>query len=80
MERSDPKHFFGVSVKSWRSRLGISQEELAGRAGLHRTYVSDIERGTRNVSLESIDKIARALEVSVATLFSHSDTLALAKQ
>jgi CheY-like chemotaxis protein/DNA-binding transcriptional regulator YdaS (Cro superfamily) len=71
--RSDLKHLFGVSVKIWRSRLGISQEELAGRAGLHRTYVSDIERGARNVSLESISKLARALEVSVATLFSDSD-------
>jgi CheY-like chemotaxis protein/DNA-binding XRE family transcriptional regulator len=68
--RSDLKHFFGVAVKIWRSRLGISQEELAGRAGLHRTYVSDIERGARNVSLESIAKLARALEVSVAALFS----------
>lgn len=57
-------------VRAWRSRLGISQEELAGRAGLHRTYVSDVERGTRNVSLASIDKLAAALEVSVATLFS----------
>src|SRR4051794_21176104 len=71
--RSDLKHLFGVSVKIWRSRLGISQEELAGRAGLHRTYVSDIERGARNPSLESIDKLARALKISVATLFSHSD-------
>jgi len=70
--RSDLKTFFGVSVKNWRSRLGISQEELAGRAGLHRTYVSDIERGARNPSLESIDKLARALKISVATLFSPS--------
>jgi len=57
-------------VRAWRGRLGISQEELAGRAGLHRTYVSDVERGTRNVSLASIDKLAAALEVSVATLFA----------
>jgi two-component system response regulator len=61
---------FGTVVRAWRSRLGISQEELAGRAGLHRTYVSDVERGTRNVSLASIDKLAAALEVSVATLFA----------
>lgn len=60
---------FGAVLRSWRSRLGISQEELAGRAGLHRTYVSDVERGTRNVSLASIDKLATALEVSVAKLF-----------
>src|SRR5215208_1047386 len=70
---ADLKHLFGISVKIWRSRLGISQEELAGRAGLHRTYVSDIERGARNPSLESIDKLARALKISVATLFSQSD-------
>lgn len=60
-------------MKIWRNRLGISQEELAGRAGLHRTYVSDIERGARNVSLESISKLSRALEVSVATLFAQSE-------
>jgi CheY-like chemotaxis protein len=51
--------------------LAISQEELAGRAGLHRTYVCDIERGARNVSLESIEKLARALEISTATLFAY---------
>jgi CheY-like chemotaxis protein len=49
--------------------LGISQEELGGRAGLHRTYICDIERGARNVSLESIEKLARALEISISKLF-----------
>jgi CheY-like chemotaxis protein/predicted XRE-type DNA-binding protein len=67
---NDVQAQFGTVVRAWRSRLGISQEELAGRAGLHRTYVSDVERGTRNVSLASIDKLAAALEVSVATLFA----------
>src|SRR5215468_9020106 len=71
---SDIKTRFGTAVRSRRKRLGISQEELAGRAGLHRTYVADIERGARNVSLENIDKLAAALEVSVATLFSETDT------
>ena len=70
MHKLDLKGQFGTAIKSWRGRLGISQEELAGRAGLHRTYVSDVERGARNLSLESIDKLAKALEVSVATLFS----------
>lgn len=65
------KRPFGVSVRAWRSRLGISQEELAGRAGLHRTYVCDIERGARNVSLENIEKLARALDISLSTLFTH---------
>jgi CheY-like chemotaxis protein len=64
---------FGAAVKAWRSRLRISQEELAGRAGLHRTYVCDIERGARNVSLESIEKLARALEISTAMLFSYDE-------
>lgn len=49
--------------------MGISQEELAGRAGLHRTYVADIERGARNPSLESINKLANALELSLSALF-----------
>jgi CheY-like chemotaxis protein/DNA-binding XRE family transcriptional regulator len=47
----------------------MSQEELAERADLHRTYVSDVERGARNVSLQSIQKLARALEISVSALF-----------
>lgn len=72
--KSDLKLRFGTSIKLWRGRLGISQEELAGRAGLHRTYVSDIERGARNVSLESVEKLARALKVSAATLFAPSDS------
>ena len=60
---------FGTSVKVWRKQLGISQEELAERADLHRTYISDVERGARNLSLESIERLARALEISVSALF-----------
>jgi transcriptional regulator with XRE-family HTH domain len=67
----DVKKPFGDSVKAWRSQLGISQEELAERTGLHRTYICDIERGTCNPSLESIKKLARALEISTATLLSY---------
>ncbi|HEY3863613.1 MAG TPA: response regulator [Verrucomicrobiae bacterium] len=67
----DVKKPFGASVRSWRGRLGISQQELAGRSGLHRTYICDVERGARNVSLESIEKLARALEVTTAALFSY---------
>jgi CheY-like chemotaxis protein/DNA-binding XRE family transcriptional regulator len=64
----DLKLIFGSAVKARRWELGISQEELADRAGLHRTYISDVERGARNLSLESIDKLARALELSVSAL------------
>ena len=63
---------FGKMVRTRRNRMGISQEELAARAGLHRTYIADIERGARNPSLESISKLASALEVSMSALFSPS--------
>jgi transcriptional regulator with XRE-family HTH domain len=62
---------FGAAVKNWPCQLGISQDELAARAGLHRTYISDIERGARNPSLETIEKLASALEISTPTLFSY---------
>jgi CheY-like chemotaxis protein/DNA-binding XRE family transcriptional regulator len=68
----DVKKPFGTSVRTWRSRLGISQEELAGRAGLHRTYICDVERGARNVTLRSIEKLAQALEISVSTLLAYT--------
>lgn len=68
----DLKLVFGSAIKSKRSELGLSQEELAERAGLHRTYISDVERGARNPSLESIEKLAGALELSVAGLFART--------
>jgi CheY-like chemotaxis protein/DNA-binding XRE family transcriptional regulator len=68
----DVKKPFGTSVRAWRSRLGISQEELGGRAGLHRTYICDVERGARNVTLQSIEKLAMALEISVSTLLAYA--------
>jgi len=63
-----------MSVKNWRTRLGIPQVELARRAGLQRSYISDVERGSRNVSLKSIEKLADALGISVLTLFSDVNT------
>jgi transcriptional regulator with XRE-family HTH domain len=59
----------GEAIKRHRAILGISQEELARRSGLQRTYISDLERGTRNPSVGSIQKIAHALQVPVAKLF-----------
>ena len=69
MGKTDVKKQFGAAVRFHRDHLGISQEELAGRAGLHRTYISDVERGARNVSLESINRLAMALEVPLSVLF-----------
>lgn len=59
---------FGRSVRSMRNRLGISQDELAWRASVHRTYVTNIERGICNPSLGSIQKLASALGTSMSTL------------
>lgn len=72
MTSGDLKRLFGTAIRSKRSELGISQEELADRAGLHRTYVSDVERGARNPSLESIEKLALALELSISGLFERA--------
>src|SRR3954469_3489398 len=58
----------GASVRSQRFRLGLSQEQLAERANLHRTYIAGIERGGRNITLKSIDKLPNALEVSISDL------------
>jgi len=55
---------FGAKIKSMRLQKVMSQEELSSKTGLHRTYISDIERGVRNVSLKNIEKIAKALSVS----------------
>ena len=69
MPSNDFKKLFGASVRGWRNQLGLSQEQLAERANLHRTYISDVERGFRNVSLENIQRLAQALDVSVSALF-----------
>lgn len=66
---TDLKILLGNAIKRKRAALGISQEELAARAGLHRTYVSDVERGARNPSLETMEKLAGALGLSLPTLF-----------
>lgn len=70
MESSEARSQFATSLRRWRNRRGFSQEELAERADLHRTYISDVERGARNLSLESINKLANALEISLPILFS----------
>ena len=60
---------YGKAIRSIRQNKRISQEELADLCGLHRTYISDIELGKRNVSLENIDKIAQALQVKKSEIF-----------
>lgn len=64
----DIKFLFGQNLKKIRLEKKISQEELAFRSGLHRTYVSSVERGERNISIENIQKLANALDVSIKSL------------
>jgi transcriptional regulator with XRE-family HTH domain len=61
LTQPDPKHVLARNVRRLRTSTGLSQEELAARAGLHRTYISSIERGQRNVSVENIFALAQAL-------------------
>lgn len=60
---------FGHKVRSERTRLGLSQEKLAARAGVHRTYIGMIERAEKNITLENIEKIAKALKIGIADFF-----------
>jgi len=61
---------FGERVRKLRKLKDISQEELAHRADLHRTYIGMIERAEKNITLLNIEKIANALEVSIKDLFN----------
>ena len=60
---------FGELVRRLRQEQGYSQEEFSFRAGLHQTYVSSVERGERNVTIQTADRIARALDITLADLF-----------
>ena len=64
---------FGKNVKKYRQQLGISQEELADRSNLHRTYISAIECFRRSIALENIQRIADALEIETYKLFLEDD-------
>ncbi|MDP2637547.1 MAG: helix-turn-helix transcriptional regulator [Candidatus Levybacteria bacterium] len=61
---------FGERVRQLRKEMNISQEELDFRTGLDRTYISGIERGIRNPSLDNIGKLAKALQVDLPKLLS----------
>jgi transcriptional regulator with XRE-family HTH domain len=60
---------FGKALRQKRNKLGVSQEAFADLCGLDRTYIGGIERGERNVALVNIEKIAKALKVSLSELF-----------
>ena len=59
----------GKRIKDLRGKLGISQEELGFRSGVHRTYIASLEVGKRNISIATLEKIVNALEVSFSEFF-----------
>ena len=65
---------FAKNLKRYRKMIGLSQEAFADKAGLHRTYISAIERGKRSIALDNVQKIANALEIETYLLFVENDT------
>ncbi len=60
---------FGSKVRFYRELLGLSQEKLAEKANVHRTYIGTVERGETNITLVNVYKLAKALEVDMTQLF-----------
>lgn len=65
----DIKQKFGKKVRQLREDLGLSQDELAFKSGIHRTWIGIVERWQRNLTLDNIDRLAKALGVSLEELF-----------
>jgi transcriptional regulator with XRE-family HTH domain len=66
---ADAQHRFGKRVRELRQRRGMSQETLSFEAGLDRSYIGQVERGERNISLQNVEKLALALRLKMAELF-----------
>jgi len=72
---NDSREAFGKALRAYRLKKGISQEELADLAGIHRTYVGDVERGTRNIALVNMTRLAAALDVPLSILIKEMESL-----
>ena len=69
----DPRVAFGRTVRRLRENKVLSQEKLAELAGIHRTYIGDVERGTRNIALVNMTRIAKALGTSLSRLIAEME-------
>ncbi len=69
MKKRAPCVAFGTIVRHFREAAGLSQEEFAARAGIHRTYIGGIERGERNPTLLMIHRLSKALGIKPGRLF-----------
>lgn len=65
----DVKKEIGIVIREYRLKKNMTQEQLAFRAGLHRAYIGHVERGEKNITIENLEKIAKALKVSIRELF-----------
>lgn len=66
---SDIAKIIGQRIRNYRTQKGLSQEKLAELAGCHPTYIGQLERGEKNTTLESVEKIASAMDISLSELF-----------
>ena len=65
----DIRRLFGARIKTFRKKKGLSQEALGFKSSLHRTYISEVERGLRNISIVNIARVAKALNLKIKELF-----------
>lgn len=72
--KANPLKQFGTQLRALRERAGLSQEALAAKAGIHRTYMGGVERGERNPCLKNILRLAEALGVNPGELFAGSNS------
>ena len=68
---SDLAKIVGQRIRNYRTQLGLSQEKLAELSGCHPTYIGQLERGEKNATLESIDRVASSLKISLSKLFEN---------
>jgi len=67
--KPDVRERLGFAIKSRREEFGLTQEDLADKAGMNRTYLSDVERGSRNICLMNIERVAAGLSMAMSELF-----------
>ena len=72
-DSDDAWRALGERLREAREYVGLSQEAVADLTGLHRTYVGSVERGERNVSIDNMERLARAVSTKLATLLSEAD-------
>lgn len=70
MKNTGLARHFGMTIRQLRIEAGLSQEEFADKCQLHRTYIGSIERGEKNITLQTASKIAKALNTSLSHLIS----------